>query len=140
MTWGRKKRNVDELLLNKVLSVRTFEHKSAKSARIPKPDQCRIFRTGEKRERQSNTSTAFLVHSFTFSGRLYFRRPHLLFTDMEDWESAFPMAWQKLHLDPFATHSIPQNGVDIFRAGPLTTSGFGINPAEMRIATVEEIR
>ena len=63
--------------------------------------------------------------------------------DMTDWESAFPMAWQELHLDPFATQSIPQHGVDSFRAGPLTTSGFdvhGINPAEMRITTVEEIR
>jgi hypothetical protein len=101
------------------------------------------FRTGEKRDVQPDTSTASLVHSFTFSGRLYFRRPHPLFMDMEDWGSAFPMAWQGLHLEPFATQSTPQHGVGIFRAGPLTTSGFdvhGINPAETRITTVEEIR
>ena len=34
---------VDPLLLNKVWSVRTFEDKSAQSAKFPKPDQCRIF-------------------------------------------------------------------------------------------------
>jgi hypothetical protein len=64
--------------------------------------------------------------------------------EMEDWESAFPMEWQELHLDLFATQPIPQHGVDIFGAGPLTTSGFdvqGINPAaEMQTTTVEEIR
>jgi hypothetical protein len=60
--------------------------------------------------------------------------------EMEDWESAFPMEWQELHLDLFATQPIPQHGVDIFRAGPLTTSGFDNPAAEMRITTVEEIR